>query len=84
MSFEEVMRLPIRAFWLMDRNIPRIQATEDMRALEVSTSTQSSEGFTAHRDKLLKETGEVFKGNLIVYDDTRDEAGFEELRLMAM
>jgi hypothetical protein len=82
MGYFEVMELPIDAFWLMNRNIGRIQATEDVRSLEVAISAQSGEGFKSQRERLIAETGVVFKGAQ-VYDDERDQAGFEELKALA-
>lgn len=84
MSYREVMDLPIKAFWLMNESIGRVSASEDVRKIEAQISSQSNEGYELHRKHLIEEMGQVFKGTGVLYDETRDEAGFEELRAMAM
>lgn len=82
MGYFEVLELPIEAFWLMSQTIGRIQAVDDVRSLEVAISAQSGEGFKSQRERLIAETGVVIKGAQ-VFDDERDQAGFEELKALA-
>lgn len=87
MGYGEVMRLPIRTFWLMASNIDRIEARKDMRAITVAQFAQATpEGVQQFRDALVIEAGSIVK-----MDDTptdpraakRDDAGFADLRRMA-
>lgn len=88
MGYSEVMALPLRAFWLMSRNIDRIMAQGDMRSMSVAVVAQSSaEGVQQLRQALAVETGTIVK---LQKDDSdsplnaqRDEQGFAELRAMA-
>ena len=79
------MGLPIKTFWLMSGNIENISAQRDMRSLNVATCCQSEEGSTAHRERLVIETGEavVMEAGAEFMDEQPDKAGIEELRMMA-
>lgn len=85
MSYREVMALPIRAFWLMCECINRVQAEFDIRQLSIAASAQSGEGYAEYRKSLVLEiTGGKGEQPLPVeYDTTRDQEGFEELKLLA-
>ena len=77
------MGLPIKTFWLMNSNIDRIEAQLDVRTLMVGISSQGAESATEHRDRLIVEIGTtVVMEDSHIYDAPRDEAGFEELRMM--
>ena len=90
MTPEAVMGIPIRLFWFMSRQIERIQAQRDLRALTVGVCSQGgSEAAQECRERLVLEIGEVY-----VIDDNqqetesplnavRDEAGFAELKALA-
>jgi hypothetical protein len=80
MSYWEVMALPIRAFWTMNRNINRLLAETDLRALMLHVSRQTSESCMAYEAKLR---AEVFPADQVdPLKAERDEAGFAELRAM--
>jgi hypothetical protein len=84
MSYLEVMSVPIRAFWLMNFNIDRVQAQGDIRALTVAISGQDGEAAQDYRQKLVLEVGTIVKleeGSVL--SEKRDEEGFSELREMA-
>ena len=82
MSYWDVMKLPIKSFWLMSENVRRIQAENDMRAVSVAANVQSPEGLQEFHEKLVIELGEVSK-EPIVPSAERDQEGFNELRILA-
>jgi len=82
MSYWDVMKLPIKSFWLMSENVRRIQAENDMRAVSVAANVQSPEGLQEFHEKLVIELGEVSK-EPIVPSAERDQEGFNELRMLA-
>jgi len=68
----------------MSRCIDRIQAQQDGRALTVAAHCQSDEAYRHLSERLVIETGPIAKSveGPAGYDDTRDTAGFEELRAL--
>lgn len=84
MNYWEVMRLPIRTFWHLDRNINRLQAQSDLRAMGVSMATQTTkiENLNRFRDDLVLELDDPYKFDPIESAE-RDEEGFNQLRAMA-
>jgi len=82
MSYWDVMRMPIKTFWMMSENVRRIQAENDMRSVSVAVNSQSSEGLQEFHEKLVLEVGDVAK-EPVVPDAVRDEEGFNELRMLA-
>ena len=62
MSYREVLGLPIRAFWLFNRNIDRLRAETDLRELCVAANSQSTDGVNATRERLVLELGVVDTG----------------------
>lgn len=51
--------MPIRSFWSFAKNINRIRAQEDLRAMEVTLAGQSSEIAERVRSKLTDEMGSI-------------------------
>jgi hypothetical protein len=82
MSYREVLELPIMTFWLMSGNIRRIRADGDLRELVLGAAVQSSEGIKEYQEKLVLELGTVISSPAVP-DETRDEEGFAELKMMA-
>lgn len=76
--------MPIVAFWLLSGNIRRIRAGNDIRSLMTAAAAQSADGITEYRDKLVLELGDVVKNTEPVIEAERDEAGFAELKQMAL
>lgn len=75
--------MPIKTFWLMNRNIERIQAQKDMRSLTVAVCGQGGEAAQEFRQRLVVETGTTVKLKFDpVRDATRDEEGFSALKEM--
>lgn len=82
---DEVMRLPIKTFWLMHANIDRIKAQEDMRSLTVSIGAQAGgEAVKSIRQQLIVEAGTIVKAAPAdPLDAQRDEKGFAELKALS-
>lgn len=57
MSFDDVLRMPIRTFWSYAKNITRLKAEEDLRAMDVIFSGQSAEFAKQHRSDLIEAVG---------------------------
>jgi len=44
MNYREVLALPLHTFWMLNRNVSRIQAEEDLRAFRLLVAAQHGEG----------------------------------------
>jgi hypothetical protein len=83
MGYGEVMRLPVRVFWMLNSTVGRLLAEEDIRHMQVTSSAQSVDGFKSKSESLLIEMGEMFKsGESALIHAERDEIGFAELKMM--
>lgn len=84
MTYWEVMGLPIRAFWMLNRNINRLLAEEDLRAFMLHVSRQAAEPAQEYETKLRTE---IFPDQVNAtnsrLNEKRDDAGFAELKMMA-
>lgn len=78
------MNLPIRTFWLMNSNIDRILAQQDMRSLSVAVCGQGgAEAAQEYRKRLVIEVGTIVKlEENPILEAVRDEEGFEALKTM--
>ena len=84
MSYEEVMRLPIQTFWLMNSSVGRLLAEKEVRLQRVSASVNSTDAFKETRESLIEEMGEMFKTSVSnPMNAKRDEEGFAELKALA-
>lgn len=84
-GYREVMSLPVRAFWVMNQNIDRLRAEQDLRTINVAIATQSEESYKATVEALNKERGEWVKFSpLAPHLNQRDDEGVERLKRMAM
>lgn len=83
------MRLPLKAFWLMQRSIDRIEAKKDMRAMSVAMVAQSTgDSVKQFRQALVIEAGTIVKlqgdaAEASPLEAKRDEDGFASLKKMA-
>jgi hypothetical protein len=85
MGYREVMSLPVRAFWVMNRNIDRLRAEEDLRSIKVGIATQSDEANKKITEHLFKERGEwITFSPLASHLHKRDEDGVARLKRLAM
>lgn len=76
MSFRDVMTMPLRAFWVFNKNIARIQAESEMRALNVLSASQSVDGYSDQMTRLEEEHGTP----LVTIDNRRDLGATDKLR----
>jgi hypothetical protein len=85
MPYRETMNLPIKAFWMLSRNIDRIKAQEDMRSLTVAACSQgSAEAAQSYRESLVIEIGTITKFKFDpIGDAVRDDDGISVLKGMA-
>ena len=81
MGFDEVMKLRIRAFWLLNSNITRLMAERDVRTLNLYASAQNTDEYKKTHQNLVVEMGETVKLDPIASAE-RDEVGFQELKSM--
>jgi hypothetical protein len=77
------MNLPIRVFWTLCDQIPRIEAHQQRLALQVSTCAQSGEGATELFGALDGQIGEVVVAPPPSPLDVKmDKEGMEQLKLL--
>ena len=70
------------AFWLLSRNIRRVRANADMRALGLGLACQSGEGAESYQERLVLELGTISTTPTAPVVE-RDEEGFADLKAMA-
>lgn len=78
MSDEQVLKMPARRFWTLERQINRIRAESDLRQISTMSANNSADNHTQVRDRLVLELGDTaqFKRNLIVKRDPDAKAKF--------
>lgn len=76
MSLDEVMRMPIRTFWSFTKNINRIQADNDLRAMDIALSANSGEFAKELRERLI----ETLKSPVKAEEKIDHKAGIAKLR----
>ena len=59
MDYQTVLKLPLRTFWLLNKNVDRHFAEDDIRMLMVAAHAHSGESVQAHHDKLRQTIGTV-------------------------
>lgn len=78
------MRLPVRAFWLMNSGVVRILAEKDMRLVAVQTARNGGEQMDSVMRNLTIEMGDVGKVSVeSQLNEVRDEEGFSALKSLA-
>lgn len=84
LSYRELMNLPIKTFWMLNKNIGRLLAEQDLRAMRITAVSQDAQAAKEHAEGLLEEFDNPYKtdGSELMHEE-RDEAGFAELKLMA-
>lgn len=73
-TYDQVLKLPLRTFWAFNRQVDRLRAERDARALRIASAAQSPEG--------SKELAEALRAELatpVVVEKTFDEAKWDEL-----
>lgn len=74
MSYWDVLKLPLRTFWSLNRQIDRLRAEDDQRSLRIANASQSAEA--------AKELAEMLRLELdapVVIEKKFDAAKFDEL-----
>jgi hypothetical protein len=57
MSYRETLKLPIKTFWSLNRQVDRLRAEEDQRQLRLANAAQSAEGAKSLTEELSREIG---------------------------
>lgn len=73
----------ISTFWMMHRNIDRLQAEDDLRTINLLGSAHTGDGITKVIDQLQKQLGTVVKvdeGKAAIKHAKLDRSGLEKLR----
>lgn len=73
-GYAQVLKLPLRTFWSLNRQVDRLNAEADQRALRVANSAQSPEAAKALTEQLRLELDSP-----IVMEKKFDEAKFLDL-----
>lgn len=68
--------MPLRAFWVFNGAVNRIQAEKDLRQLQLLGASQSGEAYQELTEALRKEYGQP----TVAIDNTSDEDAIEKLR----
>lgn len=79
MKFADVMELPLRTFWSLNRNVDRLRAEQDIRSLQVATAAQTVED-GGDAVKFLSEHLRMEIGSPIIIEKKFDRSKFEELK----
>lgn len=69
--------MPIKRFWLFSECIDRLQASDDLRAIRVTSVTNSKDAADSIIPKLIDAVGTV-----IIKDYARDPRAIERLKAM--
>lgn len=78
MNYEEVLQLPLTLFWELNKNISRLQAEQDLRALHTGRITGlTQETFKQTEAALRQEMGAV-----VIERPTLDRAALNQLKTM--
>jgi hypothetical protein len=84
MKFRDVMRMPLKTFWLYSKNIDRILSEVDLRQLQLVASATSSEAYGSMQDRLRQQMGMIVKVKAQdAQEEQLDRAGLTDLKAMA-
>ena len=80
LTWRQTMTTPVKAFWLMLGNLPRVMAETDLRTLDLLITAQSGDRHSIEdvRAVLAKEIGPMSKEP----EPELDEAGLDGLRML--
>lgn len=57
MDYWNVLKLPLRTFWMLNRSLDRLRAEEDQRQLRLVNASQDAKGAKDLTDELSREIG---------------------------
>lgn len=81
MSYAEVMKLPVRAFWLLSDMIERVRADEKIHALDVGVASEGGEACENLSKRLQQTVGTVLVlDSRIQLREKLDEDGLNSIR----
>lgn len=88
MTPDQVLATPIRLFWLLNKNIDRLNAEDDMRMLMIMGSHTSSEAFQTLQEALAKRVGKIasFDKSSAAFNPLnakQDKEGLMKLKMLA-
>lgn len=86
MGYQEIMSMPIRAFWTVSGFVERVMADEAKLHLEVSSVSQDGDASQALMQRLNLQAPEPVKrsvASVVAANSVRDEAGFAWLASQA-
>ena len=86
MGYQEVMSMPVRAFWTVSGFVERVVADESKRTLEIQTASHNGESAATLYERLDKQAPAPvkFTGHAIAsFGAERDEDGFAQLKALA-
>ena len=61
MTYKDVLDMPIRSFWSFNKNMNRIQADNDLRAMDIALASNSGEFAKELRERLVETLGSPVK-----------------------
>lgn len=79
MTWQQVMDLDFKLFWLLNRQIGRLQAEEDKRHLNIAMSAQSGEAAKEIQRNLGEELGQI-----VIHKAVFDNEGWDKLKSSTM
>lgn len=62
MTYWDVLAIPVRTFWSFLKNINRLRAEEDMRAIDVALAGNNPKHAEKMREALTEQLGKVSSG----------------------
>jgi hypothetical protein len=68
LSDNHLLQMPLRRFWLLDKNITRLQAERELRQLPVMAATNGGDLVKVLADRLSQELGTVVTVNVMTRD----------------
>lgn len=78
MTYKDVLDMPIRTFWSFNKNMNRIQADNDLRAMDIALSSNSGEYAKELRDRLVETLASPFKAEQPI----DHKAGISKLKVL--
>ena len=75
MGYFDVLKLPLKTFWALNRQIARLRAEEDVRSMANIAAANSSDGY---KQRIQQLQGEI--GQPVGIIKKFDEAAFQRLK----
>lgn len=75
-SYYDVLALPLKTFWMLNRYVDRLRAEADLRALAIQNASQSGEAAQKISEHLRMEVGTP-----VIIEKKFDEEKFKQLQM---